>query len=405
MARKKSKGSGNRFKNKVAKNVQKQRQATAQYGHLNLPRGVTLFREKPGGRCRLDFLPYEVTDPKHPDRDDDAGVARPGDLWYRRPYFMHRNVGPEGGTAVCPLSVGSMCPVCEYRTKLLREGRDWRDETVQALKARRRNLYVVVPIGDRDYDEAPHIWEISQYLFQDKLNDEIEEDPANEGFPDPEDGLTVRIRFSEEKFGQTTYAETSRIDFEEREEQYGDNILSDVPNLDEVLIIPSYRELESRFFEMEEAGSDDEVADDDNDEEQEEEERPSRRRRGKRAEPSSTRRRSRRGADDDDDDEDEDDRAPHRGRRSAAADDDDQDDQDEEEQDDDDDEQKGKEEPPRHRRTRSGSKKKGRSRKRGDDEDRCPYGYRFGVDTDEYDECDQCEIWEQCLSAKEAAGL
>lgn len=33
----------------------------------------------------------------------------------------------------------------------------------------------------------------------------------------------------------------------------------------------------------------------------------------------------------------------------------------------------------------------------------CPYAYKFGVDTDEYEECDECEKWDDCIEAKENA--
>ena len=31
---------------------------------------------------------------------------------------------------------------------------------------------------------------------------------------------------------------------------------------------------------------------------------------------------------------------------------------------------------------------------------RCPYGHRFGIDIDEYDDCDNCELWDECADAE-----
>src|SRR6056297_919192 len=247
----KTKAKRSKFKGKVTANSHKQKSQGAQYGHLNLPKGINVFKETPGDKVRLDILLYEVTDPKHPDRDNELEIAIPGELWYKRPYKLHRNIGPNNESAVCPTSFGRKCPVCEYRAKLLQGGADWQDDAVKALKASNRNLYVVVPKGQKDYEEKPHVWDISQFLFQDKLNDELEEDEDYGVFPDLEEGMTLRIRFSEEKLGKNTFAETSRIDFEERDEQYDKDILKKVPNLDEILSYLSYSKLKAKFLELE----------------------------------------------------------------------------------------------------------------------------------------------------------
>jgi len=31
----------------------------------------------------------------------------------------------------------------------------------------------------------------------------------------------------------------------------------------------------------------------------------------------------------------------------------------------------------------------------------CPYGHVFGDDCENYDECDYCEVWEECLIIQE----
>jgi hypothetical protein len=33
----------------------------------------------------------------------------------------------------------------------------------------------------------------------------------------------------------------------------------------------------------------------------------------------------------------------------------------------------------------------------------CPSGYAFGTDVDKHDECAECEIWNECLDARDAA--
>ena len=163
-----------RFKGGVSRNAAKQQRGSS-YGHLNLPKGLNVFKEEPGSRVTLDIMPYEVTIPNHPDKDEEYGVAIQGELWYKRPYFLHRNIGTDHQSIVCPSSIGQKCPICEYRAQLLKEGKDWNDDSVKALKPSMRNLYIVIPKGNKKYDEKPHVWDISQFLFQDKLNEEIQE--------------------------------------------------------------------------------------------------------------------------------------------------------------------------------------------------------------------------------------
>lgn len=239
------------FADKVRANIEKQKSRKSQYGYLKLPKGVNVFKEEPGSRVKLDILPYVVTDPNHPDRDDELGIAVPGALWYKRPFKLHRNIGYNNMPLVCPTSIGKRCPICEYKQRLLKEGKDWRDDSVKALKTYLRNLYIVVPLDNKNYEERPYVWDISDHLFQNKLSTELEENPEYANFPDLEDGYTLRIRFTEEQFGKNKFADTSRIDFEKREKKYDESILDKVPNLDEVLVVLPYEQIEAKFFDSE----------------------------------------------------------------------------------------------------------------------------------------------------------
>lgn len=333
-------------KGKVSRNAAKQSRGS-QYGYLNLPKSVSVFKEEPASRVQLDIMPYVVTDPAHPDRDEEWEIAVPDSLWYKRPYWLHRNIGPNNDVMVCPRSAGNVCPICAHRDELLRKGADWDDDTVRALKPSMRNLYVVIPRRHKNYAEEPHIWDISQYLFQDKLNEEIQEDEEYETFPDLEEGLTLRIRFSEESIGSNKFAETSRIDFKERKKPYPESILDDIPNLNEILDIPSAKAAEALFF----GGlTQDELED------MEEQEDPLQ----------------------DDDGWDEDG-------------------WDEEEIDDGWDEEPEPEPEPEPKP----KPKRRRKPKRQKAQDECPHGHEFGTDCDEYDECDECDDWEACIDASE----
>jgi len=335
------------FRGKTTKDAQRQKRAAASYGYLTLPKDVNVYSPDPGSRVRLDILPYVVADEHHPDRDDEADIAIAGSLWYKRPFKIHRNVGVDNDVVVCPTSIGKKCPVCEYRAKRMKEGAD--KEDTDAMKASMRNLYVVIPLKSKKFDSVPHIWDISQWLFQNLLNEELEEDEDYGVFPDLEEGYSLRIRFDSMTIGKSDpFAKASRIDFEEREEQYTEDILEDIPCLDEVLNILDYKELQAKFFEM-----DDDADEIDDDEVPDEEEKPRRGRTPRKKEPEPE-------DDEPEDDEPEDDKPEKKPNR----------------------------------RTRTDKKPEPQKGK-------CPFKHKFGKDWDEFDDCDECDEFDACGKASE----
>lgn len=326
------------FRGKVSSDAKRQKSAASSYGYLQLPRDVSVFKEDPGGRAFLDIMPYEVSEKKHPDRNDDLDIAVIGGLWYKRPFKIHRNVGVENDSVVCPTSIGKKCPICEYRSKRVSEGAE--KEETDTMKVSKRNLYIVIPTKNKNYEAVPHIWDISQYLFQNLLNDELEEDENYEVFPDVEDGLTLKIRFDSKTIGKSQpFAEASRIDFMKREDPYTEDILEDVPNLDEALKILSYSELNAKFFELDE---------DDEDDKEKEEEPPEEK--------------------------------PARRERKTLK----------------------KEEPEPEPEPEDKPTRRERKRKEKEPENKCPHGHVFGKDCDEKDECEDCDLWSECVDAQDA---
>lgn len=329
----------------VSRNAQKQVQGS-QYGYLNLPKGLSMFKEEPKSRVDLDIMPYEVTSQSHPDRDDEYGIAQPGSLWYKFPFLVHRNIGSDNTAVICPTTLKKKCPICEYRAQLMKDGAAWDEDSVKALKPSLRNLYSIIPKGSKKYEEKPHIWDISQFLFQNKLNEEIGENEKYETFPDLEDGYTLRIRFSEGSFGTNKFADTSRIDFVDRK-PYDEDILDKIPSLDELLEIKSYKELSALFFGN---LSEDEVKDDDEHE--------------------------------------------YEGDRDNSSDNDDEPDDDDKKDDYKEDHEKPPENPAKARERRRQEKAVA-----GKKENPCPNDHEFGKDCDEYDECEKCDKWDDCFDA------
>ena len=359
-----------RFKGAVSRNAERQARGVSQYGYLRLPKGVNIFKEEPKTRVELDIIPYVITCDNHPDIDEEYGIPVKGELWYKRPYWLHRGVGPDNQSVVCPSSIGKPCPICEYRAQLLKDGAKWNDDTVKALKPSMRNLYIVIPKNNKNYPEEPHIWDISQFLFQDKLNEEMQENEEYETFPDLEEGYTLRIRFAEGSFGSNKFAETSRIDFIERKKPYDESILEEIPSLDDILEILPYHTIEAMFF-----GNT--SPDEDEDEEYDDEDVKKKKRKVDEDEDIDDDMEEEEDEEDDDEDVDED-----------EDEDDDEDVDEDEDEDEEDNKKKAKKSPPKRQKPKAMAKAK-----------RCPHGHEFGVDNDSYDDCDNCEVWGKCLEA------
>lgn len=236
------------FRDKMTRSIQRQKEDKTR-GHLNLPKNVKAFViEEDSQMIELDFLMYTVSDPHHPERDPQYEIALPGTQWYRRPYALHRDVGPQKEAIVCPRSIGkSKCPICEYREKRKAEKAD--NEEIKMLYPKGRSLYVVVPLGMKKFSEVPHIWDMSDFLFQETLNDELQLYPEHGDFPNLDGGKTLSMRLKWKQIGTNSFPEIRSISFSERE-PYPESVIEEIPNLDEVLRIIPYEEIERKFFAM-----------------------------------------------------------------------------------------------------------------------------------------------------------
>jgi len=363
------------FRGKVNRNAEKQETKASSYGYLNLPKGVKMFKPDGGKTYLFDILPYIVTDEHHMDRDDEDQIAVVDGQWYRKPFQTHKSVGPEEETIICPGTFGLPCPICKYAKQMQKDGAEWED--ILPFKAKDRSLYIVLPIDAKEFEEEYHIFDMSFHLFQKQLNEELLTDEENEIFPDLEEGKSLKVRFSEEKFGKNTFPKTSRIDFKERDSTYEEDVLEEVPNLDDLLTVLSYDQIETMFVSMEEADASDEVVEDVEDDDEPEQDSKSRRK------PKTTKKAEK-------EDEDEPEEKSTRKSRTSKK---------EEEKED---EPEDEDEPDKELDEKKTRKPKGKTaaKKKADDDEECPEGFTFGKDADDHKECDSCELWDKCSALK-----
>jgi len=317
------------FRGKVNKDSKRQ---TSGYGYLNLPREVSVFTPEKG-MVTFDIIPYEVTSKRHPDRNLKDDIAVEGNLWYKLPFKRHRDIGSDNEKVVCPSSIGKPCSICEKRAEMIRQDADKAD--TDALKWSLRNLYCIIPLDSKKHDIKPHVFDIAQSLFQKEINRTLEEDEDYEVFPSLEEGLSLKCRVDMSVIGSgKPFPEVGKITPIKRDEQYTEDILDAIPNLDEVLNILSYKELEAKFLELDE----EDVVED----EPKEEGKPAIRRRK---------------------------RVPVEEKEPEPE------------------EEVEEEKPKRTRRER---------KEKTEPENKCPHDHKFGEDCDEHDECEKCEMWDEC---------
>jgi len=216
--------------------------------------------------ARIDIIPFEVTDKTH-----DAvreGRCAVGDLWYKRTIWIHRSVGAEGRGYCCPTTIGNKCPVCEEH-KRLQNDKDADESVVKALKRKQRELFFVRDLGTKGDEIQISLLDMSFHTFGRLLAKEINEsdDDNVANFANIEDGLTLKVRTSEESIGDSTFIEADRIDFIEREDQYEEEVLDLVCDPSDIIKVPTYKELEAAFYE---SSSSEEEEEDESEEEDEE---------------------------------------------------------------------------------------------------------------------------------------
>jgi len=337
------------FRGRVGRNMEKKKSQKGFNSYLHLPDGITQFKPEKGS-IKFDILPYIVTDEHHLDRDDDNGDAVVGDIWWKRPFKTHKNIGADKETVVCPKTFGKPCPICEHAKQLNDDGEEWDD--IKEIFAKDRSLYIVIPIDaskfEEEYEEKPYVFDMSYHLFEKQLEEECQVDEDNEMFPNLEGGLTLDVRFREKKFGKAVYYETAVIKFEERDADYEDDYVDTIPNLDEMLTVLSYDQLKTMYFEQGDPDEAEDFTEVDEDEVEKETTRPARKKKGA-AKPVK---------------EEE----PEEEKKTTKP-----------------------------TRTRKTIEKKVEKKTEGE----CPYGHIYGTDANEKDECADCELWDACMDEQE----
>ena len=344
--------------------------------------GEIKFFSPAEGKHRINIIPYTIKTKNHPLVK--SGEAEIGEKDYVLDFYTHRGVGPAEKTVLCLKNTyGKPCPICEQAAALRKAGKE---KEANALKPSRR---VVYNIEDLKEPGVLKVFETSHYLFEKELIEEARDD--DEGgfidFADEEEGMEIKFRASKVTKNGMEFTEFKSFGFEDRDDPLDEKLLEDAISFDELLIVPTYEEAEKILY------GDDEEDDEDEDDE-----------------PKSKKSKK---IDEDDDEDDEDEpkskKSSKKSKKIDEDEDDDEDDEDEEDEHEDEEDEHEDEEPA----PKKSSKKSESDDDEEDDEDdepklkakcggnceKCPHGHKFGEDCDDFDECDDCDLWPKCVKA------
>ena len=209
---------------------------------LILPENVKLFFPDKEDEFFIRVLPYEISLPNHPDNQP------VGNLFYRRPYWFHRNLGGSGKHPVCPRhTFAKKCPACEA-ADVLKENWDQNKVAIKTLKPQHNVMYAIFDPRDPDtillFD-----WNASK--FSEMLEKEV-----NKGgtkfldFAQPDGGMVIKFRVSKDSFvtdqgASKDFLTTDKLDFlpGKSAADLSDEQLARVPRLDELIKETSYEDM------------------------------------------------------------------------------------------------------------------------------------------------------------------
>ena len=96
---------------------------------------IKFFKPKEG-KNKINIIPFEVKSKNHPRVHQ--GILEVGDLDFSLDIFIHRNVGPNKASIVCPKkNYGKACPICDLVSEYYDSGKA---DEAQALKATQRSV-------------------------------------------------------------------------------------------------------------------------------------------------------------------------------------------------------------------------------------------------------------------------
>lgn len=197
------------------------------------------------GINKIEILPYTPKSNKHPLLA--KGLLKKGDPDYNLDIFVHRNIGANQSTVVCPKrNYGQQCPICEEADRLWNGGDK---DNAKKLFAQRRVFYNV--INTVEQDKGVQLYEAAPKTFQDKLeaaqnaadsDPDIQEIAPRAFFADSNNGLSVKITGAQSTFNNNKFIDVSSVVLSPRKMDVTP-FLDKVAQLEDFITVKTYDEL------------------------------------------------------------------------------------------------------------------------------------------------------------------
>lgn len=189
----------------------------------------------------IDILPFRAGD-KMPNF---MKVAE-GKPAYYLDIYVHQNIGASKAWIVCPSrNYGEPCPICEYIDELVRDGKEW-DDYADIAPKRRCAYNIINQTTSKERNKGIQIWEAS-YKYSEKQIQQAAKNPRGGGsiaFAHPDKDVGQSISFNVDS---DTFKTISGHKLIPREEDISDSLLDEVYQLDQIIKILTYKEIEKLF--------------------------------------------------------------------------------------------------------------------------------------------------------------
>lgn len=194
------------------------------------------------GEHLVDIIPY-VAGPNDPN-------VKEGDPQYVLDIWVHRGVGALQQSYVCPQkNFKTRCPICEKQLQMRRSG-EFSDEEISGLNAKRRTMYNMYCWDSKEeMRKGVQIWEVSHFFFEHHIA-ELSKRPKGGGFiifSDPDNGKS--ISFKKKSRGSNLEFLGHRFEDRDEESEVTDEMLEAAVCLDELIHIPTVKELQKAVEE------------------------------------------------------------------------------------------------------------------------------------------------------------
>ena len=167
--------------------------------------------------------------------------AKEGDYVASLDIYRHAKIGPNENSYIClSRTFGDPCPVCELQTEMRALG-TYDDAEVKALNASRRLIYNIHVLDNEvEKKKGIRIWEVSQFLFGQELDDLADNVGRKVHYASHKVGRSISFK---RKGSGPTNTKFSAFEFVERKQVPSDAILDAALTLEDLMYFPKYDEI------------------------------------------------------------------------------------------------------------------------------------------------------------------